>query len=73
MVQLSELDQWTLEILKAMDEMGGLATCKELAGKLRCSPKRLAGKLRWVIKLGLIRRIDKGRFEITDLGRSVLR
>ncbi len=70
---MPELDQWTLEILKAMDEMGGSATCRELARKLRCPPKRLAGKLRWVIKLGLIRRIDRGRFEITDLGRSVVR
>ncbi|KSW12237.1 hypothetical protein CF15_05650 [Pyrodictium occultum] len=64
----SGLDEIDLAILRALKEIGGPARPKEIAERAGLDARRVAAKMRKLVRLGLVERTGEGLYSITEEG-----
>lgn len=64
------LDEVDIKILKAISEAGAEITCKEISEKTGINVRKIAAKMRKLTKMGLVERIEKGKYKITEEGKA---
>ena len=69
MAELDEVGKAILEALAGMEEPAG---CGEIAKKAGLSTPKVVGKLRGLLKQGLVERPVKGKYVITEAGKAAL-
>ena len=69
MAELDEVGKAILEALAGTEEPAG---CGEIAKKARLSTPKVVGKLRGLLKQGLVERPVKGKYVITEAGKTAL-
>ncbi len=65
-----EVDPDTKTILKAFLDLGSPARIKEVAEKAKMSTQKVAGKVRFLVRKGLIKKVSAGVYELTELGTA---
>ena len=63
------LDEIDLKILRALAEAGQPLRPKEIAERIGEDGRRVAAKMRKLVRLGLVERLENGRYAITEEGR----
>ena len=66
------LDELDVKILQAMAEVGQPLRPREIAERIGEDGRRVAAKMRKLVRLGLVERNEEGRYTITDAGRQVV-
>lgn len=67
-----ELDEVRKAILSALDTMEKPAGCGEIAKKANLPTPKVVGKMRGLLKDGLVERPVEGKYVISDVGREAL-
>ncbi|MFQ5797028.1 MAG: helix-turn-helix domain-containing protein [Candidatus Bipolaricaulia bacterium] len=67
-----ELDEMRTAILTALATMEEPAGCGEIAKKADLPTPKVVGKMRGLLKDGLVKRPVKGKYVISDVGREAL-
>ncbi len=67
------MDEISLKILKALSELKEPAGCGEIGKKADLPVPKVMGKLRSLSKEGLVESPVKGKYVITEKGRSALK
>lgn len=70
MAQIDETGKSILTALAGMEEPAG---CGEIAKKAGLTTPKVVGKLRGLLKQGLVKRPVKGKYVITAEGRAALK
>ncbi|GEM_PF-1426042 len=70
---MSEITDADKKILKALTEFTEPAGCKEIAAKAGLETRSVIGRMRKLVRLGLVSRPEKGKYIITDEGKKVAR
>jgi len=65
-------DEVDIEILRALKEIGGPAKPKDIAEKAGLDARRVAAKMRKLLRLGLVERSEEGLYSITESGLRVI-
>jgi len=65
-------DEIDIEILRALKEIGGPAKPKDIAEKAGLDARRVAAKMRKLLRLGLVERSEEGLYSITESGLKVI-
>lgn len=60
-----------MKILKAINEATEI-TCKEISVKTGIRVRVIAAKMRKLTKMKLVERIEKGKYKITEKGKSAI-
>ncbi len=68
----ASLDELDMKILKALAEAGQPLRPKEIAERINEDGRRVAAKMRKLVRLGYVERLGDGRYQITDAGRQVV-
>ncbi len=68
--QLDDLDKM---ILRVLAEVNTSLTAREIASKINIDVRKIVAKLRKLRNRGLIEVLEKGRYKITDEGRSIIK
>mgnify|MGYP000164962764 CR=1 FL=1 len=68
--QLDNLDKMILRVLAEVDTP---LTAREIASKINIDVRKIVAKLRKLRNRGLIEVPEKGRYKITDEGRSIIK
>ena len=68
--QLDDLDKMILRVLAEVDTP---LTAREIASKINIDVRKIVAKLRKLRNRGLIEVPEKGRYKITDEGRSIIK
>ena len=71
-VRPEDLDDKDKAILKAMMGVGEPLTCAQIAERSGVPLRSVIGKIRGLINRRLVRRVKKGKYEITDKGREMV-
>ena len=66
------LDELDLKILRALAETGVALRPKEIAERIGEDGRRVAAKMRKLVRLGYVKRHEDGRYELTLEGRKAL-
>jgi len=69
MTQINETGRAILTALAAMEEPAG---CGEIAREAGLSTPKVVGKLRGLLKQGLVERPVKGKYIITEAGKAAV-
>lgn len=69
MAKLDEIGKGILTALAAMEEPVG---CGEIAKKAGLPTPKVVGKLRGLLKQGLVERPLKGKYVITEVGKAAI-
>ncbi|ALL01216.1 hypothetical protein Pyrde_1168 [Pyrodictium delaneyi] len=65
-------DEIDITILRALKEIGGPAKPKDIAEKAGLDARRVAAKMRKLLRLGLVERSEEGLYSITESGLKVI-
>ncbi|WP_048191873.1 winged helix-turn-helix transcriptional regulator [Pyrolobus fumarii] len=68
----STLDELDIKILKALAEAGTALRPKEIAERIGEDGRRVAAKMRKLVRLGYVERLEDGRYQITDAGKQAV-
>jgi predicted transcriptional regulator len=68
---VSGLDELDLKIIRALVESPEPLRPKEIAEKIGEDGRRVAAKMRKLVRLGLVQRHEDGRYEATEAARQV--
>ncbi len=66
------LDEAGIAILKALSEIGGPASCKEIAEKAGLPVRKVVGKMRGLVNRGYVERVGEGKYAITEKGKTAI-
>ena len=64
------IDELDHKILEALKEAGQPLRPKEIAERIGEDARRIAAKMRKLVRLELVRRLEDGRYEITEAGKE---
>jgi len=64
------LDELDHKILEALKEAGQPLRPKEIAERIGEDARRIAAKMRKLVRLGLVERLEDGRYQITEAGKE---
>ena len=66
------LDQLDVRILRALAEAGQPLRPREIAERISDDGRRVAAKMRKLVRLGYVERLGDGRYAITEAGRRAV-
>ena len=66
------LDELDMKILQAMAEAGRPIRPKEIAERIGEDGRRVAAKMRKLVRLGLVARTEEGKYIVTERGEALL-
>ena len=66
------LEEEKIKILKAIEELGGIAKCKDIAERIGMSVQKVAAHIRAIKNKGYVEQIKKGEYRLTEAGKKVL-
>jgi len=72
MARQKGLDELDHKILEALKEAGQPLKPKEIAERIGEDARRIAAKMRKLLRLELVKRLDDGRYEITEAGKEAV-
>lgn len=64
------MDDLTMKVLKAIKRRGP-SSCKEIAEDIGVSAQKVAAKMRYIVKLGLVEK-KNGKYELSKAGESAV-
>ncbi len=67
MVEIGDVDK---KILKALMEFTKPVRCKDIAMKAGLETRSVIGRMRKLVRLGLVERPERGKYIITEEGRK---
>jgi len=65
-------DEVDKAILRALREIGGPAKPKDIAERAGLDARRVAAKMRKLVRLGLVERSEEGLYSITENGLKLI-
>ncbi|BEP17680.1 hypothetical protein PYJP_10320 [Pyrofollis japonicus] len=71
MATRSELDEIDMAILRAMKAIGKPTRPKEIAAQAGLDARRVAAKMRKLVRLGLVERVEEGVYKLTEEGEKI--
>jgi len=65
------MDEVAKKILKTLVKEKTL-TCRDIGERTGIDIRRIAAKIRWLKEYGYVRRVERGKYEISDKGREIV-
>ncbi|MGB9630667.1 MAG: winged helix-turn-helix transcriptional regulator [Candidatus Methanodesulfokora sp.] len=65
------MDDFTMKVLEVIKRRGP-SSCKEIAQDIGVSAQKVAAKMRYIVKLGLVEKKD-GKYELSKAGESAIK
>ena len=70
-IRLDELDETDVRIVKALVEAGKALRPREIAERIGEDGRRVAAKMRKLVRLGLVKRVGDGVYEATEKAKEI--
>lgn len=65
------MDDFTMKVLEVIRRKGP-SSCKEIAEDIGVSAQKVAAKMRYIVKLGLVEKRN-GKYELSKAGESAIK